>query len=475
MSAPHFADWLDRADPGADAIADDTAVLSYGQLADGARRLAGALAGTHGRGRFVLLRAERTVGFLRALLGVSLSGNVPVPFDPQAPAPVAEELARTCGPDAFVLDETRLPEAAPLDARDPDLPALVLFTSGTSGVPKGVVISQANVAHSVTTIAAYLDYPAFPSAAVVLPLHYSYALLSQVFCMLAVGGRTRLFASFRNPLKFAGAVNAEGVQTFCGVPSTYQALGTLARLTTLAMPGVRVLCSAGAAMDRGLVPQLREIFPAARFYDNYGMTEATPRLTFIRDDDPRFDEPTCGRAMDGVEIRILDEQTLEPLPDGRPGIVAVRGANVFSGYLNDPEATAEAFTAEGFLVSGDLGELRDGYLYLTGRRDEVFNVAGEKVAPLEIERVLARHASVESCAVGRLDDAQRGLVPAAFLKLREPTPRRDLVAFLSAHLSPAKVPVRYFEVGAFPLTPNGKLQRSRLSPDDASLGARELT
>src|SRR5690606_17671739 len=293
-----FASWVERARPSAPAIADDGERRTYGELLARSLAQARALRRVHGAGRFLLIPAERSVRFVRTLLAASISGNVPVPIDAQAPERVVQEIARRCG-DSVRLDldaqteegEGRLPE------RDPALPELVIFTSGTSGTPKGVPMSAENLTHSARAITGYLDYAANPSAAVVLPLHYSYALLTQVLYMFYVGGTVRLFDNFRNPIKLARAVEAEGLLTFCGVPSTYHSLCTLHRLTPLSMPSVRVLCSAGAAMDRQLLPTVKEIFPNARFFDNYGMTEATPRISYIRDDDPRFAEPTCGTPI----------------------------------------------------------------------------------------------------------------------------------------------------------------------------------
>ncbi len=471
----HFLDWLESAAGHGLAVADDERELNYADLISSAQLIARAARSEYGAGRYVLLPAERDVDFLRALCAISYSGNIPVPIDPQAPAVSIENLGRTCGDwvlwsKALAADES----AAALDARDPNLPALILFTSGTSGMPKAVVISQANLAHSAGAISRYLNYRENPSAAVVLPLHYSYALLSQIFCMLSVGGLSRIFASFRNPLKFAKQVDALKLQTFCGVPSTYQALCLVRRMAEFEMPTVKTICSAGAAMDRTLLPEIRTIFPAARFFDNYGMTEATPRISYIADDDPRFSEPTCGKAIDGLEIRILDEKTHAALGDDEVGIVAIRGGNVFSGYLNDIDATQKSFTEDGFLLSGDLGRLRGGYLYIEGRRDEVFNVGGEKISPLEIERELAEHPAIEAAAVSYLEDPARGLVVAAYLRLRDAINRKDLNQFLALRLPPVKIPARYFKVEEFPLTGNGKLQRARLSPDDAGLGVEEL-
>jgi long-chain acyl-CoA synthetase len=396
--------------------------------------------------------------------------------DPSAPQALLHDMGERCG-NWSILDPAVLngwPAGDSVDNRTNGLPALVLFTSGTSGIPKGVPVSMRNLSHSASTVAGYLNYAGNPSAAVVLPLHYSYALLSQVLCMMCVGGYSRIFGSFRNPLKFAQSVEAEELRTFCGVPTTYQALLTLRKLAPVTLPQVRVICSAGAAFDRSWLPAVKEVFPNATFFDNYGMTEATPRVSYIREDDARFTESTCGKAIDGLEIGIFDEATQRPLPDGEIGVIGVRGPNVFDGYLNDPEASQAAFTRDGFLLSGDLGYLDAGYLFVRGRRDEVFNVGGEKVSPAEIERVLAGFGGVEQCAVSSVEDPRRGTVPVAYLVLSTKVSKGELNTYLRARLPANKVPWHYYETRQLPMTSNGKLQRRRLVVDHSEYVIKEV-
>jgi fatty-acyl-CoA synthase len=209
------------------------------------------------------------------------------------------------------------------------------------------------------------------------------------------------------------------------------------------------------------------MFPNARFFNNYGMTEAAPRIAFIRDDDPRFGEPTCGRPMNGVEVRVIDPQTERDVAEREPGMLVLKGPNVTSGYLNDPEQTAQAFTGDGFLKSGDMAYLDRGYIFIVGRYDDVFSSGGEKVAPLEIERALNSCPGVEASAVRGFDDPQRGMVPVAFVKGGADLTRQQLVQHVSGYVSRAKIPLRFFRVTSFPTTANGKLQRKRLSPSDA--------
>jgi len=471
-----LVDRLDAHDPSAPALADDAIQVTYGQLTDRARRVATHLRKAHGGGRYVVVRATPTVDFVATLLGVAYSGNTPIPIEPDLPPHRVDyivaksEAAAVMGPIAA----GDLAGASPSDHRDPSVPAIVLFTSGTSGHPKGVVVSHANLRHSCEVISEYLDYYQHASAAVALPLFYSYALLSQVCCMLWVGGRARLFRDLRNPLKFEQMVRAEGLETFCGVPSTYHTLCVFHRMRQLSMPGVRVLCSAGAPMDRSLLREVRTIFPSAAFFNNYGMTEAAPRISWIRDDDPRFLEPTCGKPMRGLEVKIIDPETGATLPDGQVGVLAIRGPNITNGYLNDPDLTAQAFTPDGFIISGDMARLDDGYIYVSGRYDDIFNSGGEKIAPQEIEDVLNHHSAIERAAVAGLPDPARGKAPVAFLKLRRPVERHDLVEYLAQELTHVKIPQRFLEVKGFPMTSNGKLQRRLLAIDDPQFVLREI-
>jgi acyl-CoA synthetase (AMP-forming)/AMP-acid ligase II len=155
-------------------------------------------------------------------------------------------------------------------------------------------------------------------------------------------------------------------------------------------------------------------------------------------------------------------------------VLVVRGPNVTSGYFNDADKTARAFTRTGFLKSGDLAYLDDGYIFLQGRHDDVFNCGGEKIAPLEIERVLNTCPGVLASAVTGINDPQRGMVPVAFVEISQPVRRRDLVAHLATHVSQSKIPGRFFQVSHFPTTSNGKLRRKLLSTTDTTYIVGEL-
>jgi acyl-CoA synthetase (AMP-forming)/AMP-acid ligase II len=475
--SPSFLDVVETVAADRVALSDATESITYGQLRTQARLVAGVLDQRTLASGLVIVKARSTVRFVTTLLGVMYAGRTPVPVDPELPA-AAVEFIRAKADAVEVLEpmnETALDGATAVDRRNPEAPALIMFTSGTSGFPKGVIVSHANLLASCQAMAAYLGYHAHPSAGVVLPVHYSYALLSQVCCQLTVGGHVHLFADMRNPLKVSRVMNDLRLETFCGVPSTFHALRAFHALSPIVMPHVRVLCSAGAAMDVAELQHVKAIFPAAMFFNNYGMTEAAPRIAYCREDDARFSEGTCGRPMAGVDVKIVDPDTHVELPDQTRGVLVVRGPNVTAGYLNEPEQTRRAYTSDGYLISGDLAYRDRGYLFICGRLDDTFNSGGEKMVPLEIERVLNTADGVEMSALAGIPDKNRGMIAVAFIKpIHNGLTRAALVRHLRRELPTSKIPQHFIEVRAFPMTSNGKLQRRRLSPDDREFVVREI-
>lgn len=464
----NFLDHIKAIDPDRPAVWDADRQVSFGEMLTQARAIAQSLKVTFPDPKFVLFEAHRSVDFVVRLFAVWEAGKVPVPVDPDAPGALRKTLLAKCQPGVFINTQD-WPEPHSVVRQETLVSAgseeaLVVFTSGTSGQPKGVVVTQKNLCHSASVISEYLGYAQFSRAAVILPLHYSYALISQLLATLYVGGSCFILSNMRNPLKLAEEASRASLQSLCAVPSTFQTFIQFRKMAELSFPEIRVVCSAGAKLDTSLISDIRSLFPNATLFDNYGMTEATPRVTYIKEDDDRFGDGTCGKAIPGMEIRIVDPKTRQPLPEGETGCVAVRGASVMPGYLDDAEANAKAFTDDGFFVSGDLAHLDDGYLYISGRADEVFNVGGEKVSPLEVEAALYKYPAIVECAVAAIEDAARGAIPAAFLVSQSEFKKAEIVAHLREHLPSNKIPVRYYIVESLPKTSNGKIQRTKLEP-----------
>tara|TARA_B100002003_G_scaffold251608_1_gene296208 strand:+ start:271 stop:1704 length:1434 start_codon:yes stop_codon:yes gene_type:complete len=458
------------------ALIDDSGQINYGVLKRSIGQIARVIITQYGQKQNIIVRATPDIPFLKTIFGIMSSGNTPIPIDPDLPKAAIHNIKEKSRAIAVLnpMDCSQFDHEEPIYCPDDSIPALFMFTSGTSGFPKGVIISNDNLIYSCRVISEYLSYSKYCSTAVVLPLFYSYALISQVYCYLYVGGKIRLFSEFRNPLKFAQVANALKLETFCGVPSTYNALVTLYRVRPFRIPSIKVLCSAGAGMDKSIFREIKKIFPNSTFFDNYGMTEAAPRIAFVREDDPRFFEPTCGRPMKGVDVKIVDPETHKELPEGKKGVLIVSGPNVTKGYLNDEQLTKDSFTRGGYLISGDIAYKKRDYIYICGRHDDIFCVGGEKVAPLEIERVLNMNPAIEMSAVAPLPDNQRGNVSVAFLKLKCSISQKEIINQLKGELSMTKIPQRFYEVNSFPTTSNGKMQRKKLTISNSAYIIKEI-
>ena len=457
------------------AVADEKTALTFDKLRRLSGRIAYQIRRQYGSGHFIMLRAHTTVDFVATLLGTMYSGNVPMPIAPGSPEDfvrsIGERVKKSISLGPF--EAHRIDRGVELYDVDSRLPCIVLFTSGTTSAPKGVLISHDNLMHSLPAIAKYLDYRTYPSGAAVLPMYYSYGLLSHVLALLTQGGFVRLFENFRHVLNFVRDVNDLGLATFCGVPSTFVTLAKVARLKRIEMPSVRVVCSAGAAMDLGMYAAIKELFPNGTLFNNYGLTEAAPRVAYVSEREPRFFSGSCGKPMCGVEVKLIDAETHANVPSGESGVLAVKGPNITTGYLNDEEQTKAAFTSDGYFISRDIARIEEGFIYILGRSDDIFNVGGEKISPDEIEHCLNQLPDVEASGVIGVPDALRGQVPAAFLILRNAIPRHSILHQLHEHLRPAAMPVHLYEVNELPTTANGKIQRNKLRAD-AGFVIREI-
>jgi long-chain acyl-CoA synthetase len=462
-----FTDHIASADLDSPAVEDDHERIDYSTLIDRSERVAAFVQEAYGRSNYILLGATSTVGFIELLLGVVFSGNVPIPIDPHCPQRVLGKYRAVSGAIGPIRAEDVRIESMHTRMRNVDgaLPAMVIFTSGTSGNPKGVMLSHGNVNHSCIEIAKYLNYYQHRSAAVALPLYYSYGLLSQVVSQLMIGGFVRLFSSFKDVLHFEKIVNSHSLASFCGVPTTFSLISRVNKLQNLHMPTVKVICSAGAAFNKSVYPSMKQVFSNCTFFNNYGMTEACPRISYVSDESNSFFDGSCGQLLSGMTAKVICPETERVLEDGESGMLCVKGPNVTSGYLNEPDRTHQAFTADGFLKTGDIGYFKGEELYIVGRKDDIFNVGGQKVSPIEVEHALNAVPGVKLSAVVGVEDEQRGKVPAAFLVLEEPVSRQNLMEEMRSTVSAHAVPVSFYEVSNLPMTANGKIQRRLLDPN----------
>ncbi len=361
--------------------------------------------------------------------------------------------------------EDLLGQCAPYRTASPDLPAVdpsgpaqILFTSGTTGDPKGAVLSHRaitnNVSHSATIIAAGNEEA--PVWLASLPMFHVAS------CVVAALGTASLLGALVTAPRFDAAlalrlIEEERVTTMNQVPSLVAAIVDHPQRPERDLSSWTSVMVGGAPVPEQLVRRLQDEHGITTVI-GYGMTEAA-QITMTRAGDaPRDKAETCGRPMPGVEVRIVDPESGAQRDLGEVGEVLTCGYHTLLGYYGDPEATGRAL-AGGWLRTGDLGSLDDrGYLRIRGRAKDMIIRSGENVYPAEIEDQLMSLPGVTEAAVVGLPDETHGEIVAAFVRGDGVDPAR-LDASLRAVLTGYKVPSKWFAVQDFPRTPSGKVRK----------------
>jgi oxalate---CoA ligase len=341
--------------------------------------------------------------------------------------------------------------------------ALLLHTSGTTARPKLVPLTQANLTASARHIAGTLALSPGDICLQIMPLFHIHGLVAGVLSSLAAGAAVCVTPGF-NALRFFHWLEEVHPTWTTGVPAMHRAiLGRAERnREILARRRLRLLRSSSASLRPRLMAELEQAFQAP-VIESYGMTEASHQMA-SNPLPPRPRKPGSVGVAAGPEIGIMDSSgTL--LSDGESGEIVVRGPNVTSGYLNNPDANDKAFT-HGWFRTGDQGSLdEEGYLRISGRLKEMINRGGEKVSPLEVDVVLMDHPAVQLALTFGIPHEKLGEEVAAAVVLKEgkAATERELRDFAEKHLAHYKVPHKIVFVAELPRGPTGKLQRIGLA------------
>lgn len=385
--------------------------------------------------------------------------------------PPSAALLTALGTDADWLPDDGRPDPGATDPPlttpatvDPDAVALILFTSGSTGVPQGVLQTHRNIEANTRSIVGYLGLDAHDRVLSTLPLSYCYGR-SLLQTHLYVGGSVVFDDRFAFPRTVMETLAAEACTGFAGVPLTFEILRRSVDLGSIPMPTLRYVTQAGGAMAPDTVRWARDAFAPAPLYVMYGQTEATARVTFLPPERATDKEGSIGIPVAGVEVRVVDESGME-LGPGEVGELVVRGANVTPGYLDDPEATA-SILRDGWLWTGDLA-YRDGegFLYHQGRAREMIKTGGRRISPVEVELALERHPAVAEAGVRGVPDPLKGEVATAYVVLRpgDGVSTAGLRDFLRASAPPWLMPAVITFVDRLPRNEAGKLLRADLPP-----------
>ena len=493
-------------DPGRVALVDGERRAGYGDLWDAARRFAAVLAARGvGASDRVAVLLPNCIEAVVACYGAWLARAVIVPLNVQArardyaawlsharPALLVHEAGSADVAEALVAAalaglpcievgaaagsgsawDPLLAAAAPVaPGADPaaDAPALILYTSGTTGSPKGVLLSHGNLAANVEAIVAYLGLRADDRIVSVLPYYYSYGA-SVLHTHLSVGARVGLAPNLVFPHLVVESLARERATGFSGVPSTYALLLDRVDLAAHDLSSLRYLTQAGGPMAPALTTRVRAALPQARLYVMYGQTEATARLTWLPPEQLDRKLGAVGIPLEGVSLQVRREDGSLAATD-EPGEVWVRGPNVMQGYWHNPQATAEVLR-DGWLRTGDLGRLdADGYLWLSGRRSDMIKTGAHRVHPQDVEEAIAELPAVAEVAVVGVDDAVLGQVVKACIVRAGELSADQVKAHCRRRLAPYKIPKHVEFLAALPKTASGKVRRVELIAPTPSQGA----
>jgi malonyl-CoA/methylmalonyl-CoA synthetase len=455
--------------------------LSYAELRGAAGAVARCVAG---RAR-VAVWAEPTLETCIAVVGVLAAGVAVVPINPQLGEAELRHVLTDSEPELLLgapasalpalgaipplADVDRAAGAElPADPPDPERPALIVYTSGTTGPPKGAVLSRRALAANLDALASVWDWTAADRLTHALPLFHVHGLVLGVLGPLRVGGQLHHLGRF-DPTAVAAALEAGATLVF-GVPTMYHRLAAAAaedpRLAA-ALARARLLVSGSAPLPKPDFERIEEL-TGQRIVERYGLTETLIDAAVRVGGSAR--PGYVGEPLPGVELRLVaDEGTdVDARDDETIGEVVVRGPNLFSGYLNRPEATAAA-VRDGWFYTGDVAaRAPDGALRIVGRRStDLIKTGGYKVGAGEVEAALLGHPGVGEAAVIAAPDPDLGERIVAFVVAVDgaPPPTADeLIAHVAGQLAPYKRPREIRFVEALPRNALGKLLKQQLRP-----------
>lgn len=427
--------------------------------------------------KFAIL-AESGIQYIKILMAVYRSGNIAIPLPIELPGLSLERiLDAACinniiatkklysrfgdgfferfGTVIVVSDDTEvetLSKRVILERNDPEL-RLVLYTSGTTGTPKGVMLSDKNLVSNARSITEVLSLTSKDKAALVISPHHAFG--NSIINSHFMAGSS-IHIGTMNFIDPVFSLIESGVSIFYGVPSTYRILLKYPERFKKAFTNVRTAASAGGAMDRAIVRSIRELSTNTRILPMYGQTEATARLAYLPAEDVDEFIDTIGKAIPGVTLDVFDSEN-RPLGPGITGELVARGDNILLGYLND-EAATEKRIIDGWLHTGDLAQkLQGGYIRLLGRKDDLIKVGDHRVNPREIEKEIEMNNEVSGVFVVPVSHELMGNAISLMVIPNQETDVDKIFAFCRKNLPGYLYPREILFIDHLPLSENGKI------------------
>lgn len=430
------------------------------------------------QGDTLILSAGKQIEFLYAYFGAHLAGICVVPIAPDTNPTRLQHILRETGAKILVgfhseeakVEALSLKEFAALEESQfirPEFPkedavADILFTTGTTGLPKGVPLTFNNEAAAARNINAFIQNTADDVELLALPISHSFGL-GRVRCCLSIGATIIILGSFANVKKLYRTMEESHVTGFTMVPASWRYLNKFSGDAIKDFASQLRYIEMGSAFFSAEEKQhLADLLPNSRVCMHYGLTEAS-RSAFMEFHEDKGNLSSVGKPSPFSEVEIFDEQG-SILPANTEGELCVKGEHVMNGYLNLP--TEDSFFGD-YFRTGDWGyKNEEGYIYLKSRKKELINVGGKKVSPIEVEEQLMRIQGIEDCACVGVSDSEGilGEVVKAFIvkKQNSEITFEEIAAQLQGHLEDYKLPAQYQWIDAIPKTQNGKIQRFQL-------------
>ena len=492
MNLAHYLETSAQFLPKHPAVRECDRDTCYGELNENANRVASALVSLGIEpGDRVALCAPNSADWMAVYFGILKMGGVATTLSSLLTDVEFSNLIHHARPRAVYTDPTRLAilqkiripagvEKIICTDGDLDLPALlslgssgfrivererqdaiaVPYTGGTTGAPKGVVLTQEGMDFSCQSNYMYERYAQIDHSLCFLPFNHVFGQIYIMNPVILSGGCLELLPGFDMD-RILWLLDQDQLSRFYAVPTIYTRL--------LDVPGiserfrkVRYCFSGGAAMAAGILKYWKDL-TGMTIADGYGQTEFMP-ITYNFLHLEHHKAGSVGQPVFGVEMQIRDAEGRQ-VPRGKEGEISVRGLSVMKGYLHDPESTAKAFWKDGWLRTGDVGVVDDqGFVYVVDRLKDIIITGGENVYPREIEEALYTRADIEDCAVVGVPDREWGEKVVAYVVPRkgQTINKAHLKAFLKTRLSAFKIPKEYFAVQELPKSPQGKILRKEV-------------
>ena len=473
------------------AVVDRGESVTYQQLANESVRLASLLLGTsddlaEARVAFMVPPGKH---YVASLWAIWRAGGVAVPLCLTYPLPSLQYVLEDTGARSILITRAFEPVLSEYCSQQgirlmiledlteqvsvllPDISsqrrALILYTSGTTSKPKGVVTTHANITAQVTTLIHAWGWSASDATLCVLPLHHVHGIINVVSCSLYAGATCYFTESFSAEEVFQW-LTSDKLTVFMAVPTIYYKLvsywETLSdeakSLAYQKMLAFRLMVCGSAALPVTVMEKWQTISGQV-LLERYGMTEIGMAIS-----NPYVGERRAGYVgvpLPSVEVKLVDEKGIR-VADGEPGEIIIRGPNVFLEYWQNPQATAESFTEVGWFSTGDVAVVENGYYRIMGRMSmDIIKSGGYKISALEIEEVLRTHPAVDDCAVIGMPDEEWGELIVAALVLKETTfDTHTLQLWLREKMAAYKTPRKYMVLPELPRNAMGKVVKSSL-------------